>query len=122
MQHFQGLDLLIKGVVGKEINEWVFVNVKQLQQNIMTADYYIFPQDEIWALDESEVYETEQGSELPVKVKEKNLEAWLEVGDVEGVISYLGHYHESPSLTQISKALQYYYENDAFTDLSDNQT
>jgi len=117
MQHFQGLDSLIKGVVGKEINEWVSVNIEQLQKCVITSDYYIFPEDEIWALDESQVYENEHGDELPVEFKDQNLERWLEVGDIEGVISYLSHYHGTPNLMQIAEALQYYYENDAFTGL-----
>ena len=59
MQLFHGLESLISGAVGRGINEWVFVNINRIQQDIMTADYFIFTQDDIWALDKSEVYEND---------------------------------------------------------------
>ena len=117
MHYFQGLASLIDGVVGKDMNGWVYANMSQLRQNIMEVEYYTFTTEYLWGLSESEVYENEAGDEFPIALKDKDLESWLEIPMIEDVIAHLKHYHENPSHQQIAKALQYYYEYDAFTGL-----
>jgi len=118
--HFLGLDSLIKGIAGKNINEWVLANISQLKQDMMMADYYIFPGEELEALNDDEIYENKDGAIIPVVFKDKNLDEFLEIADIESAIEYLKYYHKDPSSAQIAEALKYYYENDAFTSLEKN--
>jgi len=116
MEEFQGLNALIDKTVGKEINGWIWVNLDQLNQNAIEAEYYLIDDEYLWELDEDEVYENEQGDELPLSLKDKNLKSWLEIPMIEDVISYLKHNTPKPNIELIEKALKYYFENDAFLD------
>lgn len=116
MKKFQGLNALIDGMIGKEINGWIYVNMNQLVQNMTEAEYYFIDDNYLWGLNESEVYENEQGDELPLLLKDKNLNSWLEVAMVEDVIGYLKHATPEPNIELIEKALKYYFEKDAFLD------
>lgn len=114
MLNFKGLDSLIKGVLGKEINEWVYSNINQVNIDPFNAQYYIFPQEEIWDMEESQIYDNEDGATLPIEFKDKNLQEWLEVTMIEDVIDFLKQDNKDPSLSLIANSLQYYFENDAF--------
>lgn len=114
MQKYEGLKTLLEAVVGKEINEWVYSNLKKPLWRPLNATFYIFPEEEIWNISKDEIYTNDDGDELPKEYKNLKLSAWLEVADIEGVIDFLNQHREHVDIKLIEKALQFYYKNDAF--------
>lgn len=114
MPGYKNLGSLLKGVLDKEINEWVYANIAQVNSDPLKATYYIFPEKEMWNLEESLVYQNEDGCTLPIEYKDENLQAWIEVAMIEDAIEVLKRKNKNPSLSLIAEALQYYNKNDAF--------
>lgn len=117
MQVYKGLNALLDAVLGKEINEWVYSNVKSLFWKPLNATFYIIPEEEINNMSEDEIYVDEDGCEMPKEYKHLKLSEWLEVADIEDIIEYLSNQKEDADIRLKAKALQYYYKNDAFMEL-----
>ncbi len=91
-----------------------FTNIDQVNSDPIQAEYYIFPEKEIWDLEDDKVHVNDDGAYIPIEYKDKELKEWLEASTIEDAINYLKRYHDNTSLMHIAQALRYYYDNDAF--------
>lgn len=117
MQKYSGLQALLDGVVGKGSNEWVSSDIKNPTWDPINATYYIFPEEEIEQLNESDIYVSEEEYMMPKEYAHLQLFTWLEIADIEDVLDYLHEQQKNTDLELKAKSLQYFYKNDAFMEL-----
>jgi hypothetical protein len=117
MEIYNNLQSLLDGIEGKEINEWVYADLSQANENLIDTTFHIIDEDELFDLEEQGLtYETdsEEHGILPVELKDKNLSTWMTVPMIEDVVDVLRQNRENVDIPLIAKALLHYREYDDF--------
>ncbi|MDR2011562.1 MAG: hypothetical protein LBQ20_00655 [Rhodanobacter sp.] len=99
-------------------NCWIYVNRGKWKNNPHTAQFFFIDEDEVDALPENEIYESEAGPHLPIKLHELDLYPWFESQTLVGVIENAS-IPQNPSQEEIERfilAANHYREYDDFYD------
>jgi hypothetical protein len=87
---FAGLDDLIDRISELEdSDDWIYVNVDQLQRDAYECRYYYLPEEWILDLPPDEVYTDGEGLEMPETYRDLGLRGWRLASDVAGVIGHV---------------------------------
>lgn len=85
---FGGLEDLIERIPDlASSDDWIYVNIDQLQRDAYECRYYYLPEDWILDLPEDEVYTDDEGLEMPEAYRELDLRGWRLASDLAGVIA-----------------------------------
>lgn len=108
MEYFKSIADLLAGLKKLEQEAWIHTDMQVWSSNPRKADFYYLPWDYMQGLEDDEVYENDDGAELPLDLKDKNLNEWMPVNvlahiansmdwKVEGAndfIDQVNHYRE----------------------------
>lgn len=85
---FHGIDDLISRIESfQESDDWIYINAKKFNTDLVGCTYYYLPEDWIATLPEDEVYTDDEGLEMPVSVKGLDLKGWLLASDLATLAS-----------------------------------
>lgn len=108
MEYFESIRDLIAGLSKLTPEEWVHTDMKVWLSCPQKADFYYLPWDYMQGLEDDEVYVDDDGVELPLVFKDKNLKEWMlvnvlahiassidwKVGGVKEFIEHVNFYRE----------------------------
>ncbi|KQV53961.1 MULTISPECIES: hypothetical protein [unclassified Duganella] len=73
MVHFKSISDLIAGLSKLKQEAWIHTDMTVWLSNPETADFYYVHWAYLQSLDDDEVFENDDGDELPLVLREKNL-------------------------------------------------
>ena len=114
MEKINSLFDLYDNTVSALDNEWVYVNVGAWENNPKLCSFYIISEEEVDALADDEVYESDAGPYLPIAVKSLDLHPWMQLDVLKGVIENARVKNEHFDEEKFIRAINYYRENDNF--------
>ncbi|KQZ44024.1 hypothetical protein [Duganella sp. Root1480D1] len=112
MEYFKSVSDLIAGLKKLEQEAWIYTNMQSWLSNPQKADFYYLPWDYMQSLEDDEVYENDDGAELPLDLKDKNLKEWM-------IVNVLVHIAKSvdwraEGMKEFIEQVNYYREFDTF--------
>ncbi|GJI98274.1 hypothetical protein RugamoR57_49920 [Duganella caerulea] len=112
MEYFQSISDLIAGLENLEQEAWIHTDIGIWLSNPLKADFYYLPWDYMQSLDDDEVFVNDDGLELPLVLKDKNLREWM-------LVSVLAHIADSvhrkgEDVGEFIEQVNHYREFDTF--------
>lgn len=112
MEHFKSVSDLIAGLRKLKQEAWIHTDMSVWLSNPEKADFYYLPWEYMQSLGDDEVFEDDDGAELPLVLKDKNLKEWMLVsvlahiaGTVNPKMDFVGEFIDQ---------VNYYREFDTF--------
>jgi hypothetical protein len=117
MQKLISIKDLVQAVLSSEENEWVYTNKDAWRKNPSTSNFYIISEKEINNRDDDQIYETDDGVELPLELKSENIYPWMLIDIFKGVLQNLkiNSWNETDEF-MIINGINHYLEFDDFLD------
>ena len=89
MVHFKSISDLIAGLSKLKQEAWIHTDMMVWLSNPERADFYYVPWAYLQSLDDDEVFENDDGDELPLVLKDKNLKEWMLVNVLADIAARL---------------------------------
>lgn len=112
MEYVKSIPDLIVGLNKLEHDAWVHTDMEIWLSNPQEADFYYLPWDYMQTLNDDEVFENDDGAELPLVLKDKNLKEWMLVNVLVYIANSINL--EEGGLQEFIDQVNYYREFDTF--------
>lgn len=112
MEYFKSIADLIAGLNKLKQEEWIHTDMAVWMSNPEKADFYYLPWDYMQSLEDDEVFENDDGAELPLALKDKNLKEWMLVNVLTHIANSIDWKVEG--IKEFIDQINYYREFDTF--------
>ena len=112
MVYFNSISDLTSGLENLDQEAWIHTNMKVWLSNPEKAEFYYLPWDYMQGLEDDEVYENDDGAELPLALKDRNLREWMLVNVLAHIASSIDWKVEG--VKEFIDQVNYYREFDTF--------
>ena len=112
MEYFESISSLISGLKKLKQEAWIYTNMEVWLSNPQKADFYYLPWDYMQSLDDDEVFLDDDGVELPLALKDKNLKEWMLVNILTHIADTIGW--KVDDVNEFIDQVNYYREFDTF--------
>ena len=112
MEHFRSISDLIAGLKKLKQEAWIYADIEVWSSTPKNADFYYLPWDYMQSLDDDEVFENDDGVELPLALIDRNLKEWMLVNLVAHVANSIDWKKEG--LKEFIDQANHYREFDTF--------
>lgn len=110
MEYFQSISDLIDGLKNLKQGAWIHTDIGIWLSNPLKADFYYLPWDYVQSLDDDEVFVDDDGLELPIVLKDKNLTEWMLVNVLAHIANSINWKNEG--VKEFIDQVNYYREFD----------
>lgn len=112
MEYYGSIPDLIAGLNELELEAWIHTDMEVWLSNPQKAEFYYLPWNYMQGLEDDEVFVDDDGVELPLELKDKNLNEWM-------LVNVLAHIANSIDLKVVGvkefiDQVNYYREFDTF--------
>lgn len=111
-EYIQSISDLIAGLKSLKQEAWIHTDIKVWRSNPQKADFYYLPWDYMQSLEDDEVFVNDDGLELPLDLRDKNLKEWMPVNVLAHISNSINWKMEGPQ--EFIEHVNYYLEFDAF--------
>jgi hypothetical protein len=112
MEYFKSILDLLAGLKNLEQEAWIHTDMRVWLSNPQKADFYYLPWDYMQSLEDDEVYENEDGAELPLDLSDKNLREWMLVNVLARIASSIDW--KAAGVKEFVDQVNHYREFDTF--------
>jgi len=113
MEYFKSISDLIAGLKEMKQEAWIHTDMETWLSNPQRADFYYLPWDYMQGLEDDEVFEDDDGVELPLALKDKNLKEWMLVNVLAHIANSVDW--EAEGVKAFIDQVNYYREFDTFS-------
>lgn len=111
---------LIETVFRSKENEWIYTNIDAWNKQPKNTKFWLISESEVDELDDSEIYESDDGPLLPLSLQPENLSPWMLLDTIRGVLLNLcidKYTTIDINITDlVIRGVNYYREHDNFLD------
>lgn len=112
MEYFKSISDLIAGLRELKPEAWIYADMELWLSNPRKADFYYLPLDYMQSLDDDEVFEDDDGVELPLALRDKTLKEWVLVNVVAHIAKSVDW--KTEGVKEFIDQVNYYREFDTF--------
>ncbi|WP_426164413.1 hypothetical protein [Pseudoduganella sp. R-34] len=112
IEHFKSISELIAGLKGLKQEAWIHTDVEAWLSNPQKAEFYYVPWDYVQSLEDDEVFLNDDGLELPLVLRDKNLKEWMLVNVLAHISNSISWEKAGPQ--EFIDQVNYYLEFDTF--------
>lgn len=112
MEYFKSISDLVTGLKKLQQEAWIHTDLQVWLSSPEKADFYYLPWDYMQSLEDDEVYEDDDGVELPLVLKDKNLKEWMLVNVLAHIVNSIDWNTEGAK--EFIAHVDYYREFDTF--------
>ncbi|MGW8392218.1 hypothetical protein [Pseudoduganella sp. HUAS MS19] len=112
MEYFKSISDLVAGLKKLQQEAWIHTDMQVWLSSPEKADFYYLPWDYMQSLEDDEVYEDDDGVELPLALKDKNLKEWMLVNVLAHIAKSIDWNTEGAK--EFIAQVDYYREFDTF--------
>jgi hypothetical protein len=111
-EYFKSISDLIAGLKSLKQEAWIHTDMEVWRSSPQTADFHYLPWDYMESLEDDEVFVDDDGLELPLVLRDKNLKEWMLVNVLAHISDSINW--KSDGSQEFIDQVNYYLEFDTF--------
>jgi hypothetical protein len=113
MEKFETIQQVINSLSRLDCEQWISVNLKKWDEAPESCVFHYITWDYLQDLEDDEIYENDDGAELPVTLQNENLKEWMIVGSLSQIVKSM---NDKDNASDFIDRVNYYREYDTFKD------